>query len=160
MLLKYSVSSWSILITRVLNCASGRLAISSLLSCIFSGALFCSYIWAICCCCCCCCLGAPVTYKGWSLRCSPGRGNPCHCVVTLYVGEGSEREQCRLLCSASFQSLPCYPQSNWALLVLIPSGWASVCSMTLWVSPMNSPARLGLSPAAALTPTGVFSQRL
>ena len=35
MLLKYPVSSWSILITRVLNCASDRLAISSLLSCIF-----------------------------------------------------------------------------------------------------------------------------
>ena len=39
MLLKYPVSSWSILITRVLNCASNRLAISSSLSCIVSGAL-------------------------------------------------------------------------------------------------------------------------
>ena len=37
----------SILITSVLNCASDRLAISSLLSCIFSGALKCSVIWTI-----------------------------------------------------------------------------------------------------------------
>ena len=29
----------------------------------------------------------------------------------------------------------------------------------LWVSPMTSPVRLGVSPAAALTPTGVFNQR-
>ena len=47
MLLKYLVSSWSILITSVLNCAYDRLAMSLLLSCIFSGALICSFIWAI-----------------------------------------------------------------------------------------------------------------
>ena len=29
----------------------------------------------------------------------------------------------------------------------------------LWVSAMNSPVRLGVSPAAASTPTGVFNQR-
>ena len=28
-----------------------------------------------------------------------------------------------------------------------------------WVSPMNSPVRLGVSPATISTPTGVFSQR-
>ena len=43
----YSTISVTILITSVLNCASDRLAISSLLSCIFSGALKCSVIWAI-----------------------------------------------------------------------------------------------------------------
>ena len=32
-------------------------------------------------------------------------------------------------------------------------------SRTLWVSPINSPVRLGVSPAGASTPTGVFSQR-
>ena len=47
MLLKYPVSSCSILITSVLNCASKRLAFSSSLSCIFSGALKCSIIWAL-----------------------------------------------------------------------------------------------------------------
>ena len=41
-----STNPVSILITSVLNCASDRLAISSLLSCIFSGALKCSVIWA------------------------------------------------------------------------------------------------------------------
>ena len=37
----------SILITGVLNCASDSLAISLLLSYIFSGALICSFIWVI-----------------------------------------------------------------------------------------------------------------
>ena len=39
------------------------------------------------------------------------------------------------------------------------SGWVCVCSRPLWVSPTNSPVRLGVSPAAASTPTGVFNQR-
>ena len=38
------------------------------------------------------------------------------------------------------------------------SGWVCVHSKTLWVSPMNSPVRLGVSPAAASTPTSVFNQ--
>ena len=40
-----------------------------------------------------------------------------------------------------------------------PSGWACVPSRPLWVSPTTSPVRLGVSPAAAPTPTGVFNQR-
>ena len=55
-LLPSSIISVSILIASVLNCASDRLAISSSLSCIFSGALTCSFIWAIFF----FCLGAPV----------------------------------------------------------------------------------------------------
>ena len=39
-----------------------------------------------------------------------------------------------------------------------PSGWVCVHSRTLCVSPMNSPVRLGVSPAAASTSTGVFNQ--
>ena len=39
-----------------------------------------------------------------------------------------------------------------------PGGWVWVHSRTLWVSPMNSPMRLGVSPAVS-TPTGVFNQR-
>ena len=58
--------------------------------------------------------------------------------------------------SARFQSLPCYPQSNWAPPVLIPE---QVGSRPLWVSPTYSPLRLGVFPAAASTSTGVFSQR-
>ena len=40
-----------------------------------------------------------------------------------------------------------------------PSGWACAHSRPLWVSPVNSPVRLGVSPAASTTPTGVFTQR-
>ena len=40
-----------------------------------------------------------------------------------------------------------------------PSGWACAHSRPLWVSPTTSPVRLGVSPAAAPTPTGVFTQR-
>ena len=40
------------------------------------------------------------------------------------------------------------------------SGWACVHSKPLWVSPTSFPVRLGVSPAAASTPTGVFNQRL
>ena len=61
--------------------------------------------------------------------------------------------------SAGFQSLPPLPTANWALLVLLPGGWVCVRSRTLWVSPMNSPVRLRVSPAAP-SPTGVFNQRL
>ena len=38
-------------------------------------------------------------------------------------------------------------------------GWVCVHSRTLWVSPANSPVRLGVSPATASTLTGLFSQR-
>ena len=39
------------------------------------------------------------------------------------------------------------------------SGWACAHSRPLWVSPMTFPVRLGVSPAAAPTPTGIFTQR-
>ena len=149
----------SFLIACVWNCASDQLAISSSLICIFSGALICSFIWAgfffflvsvhlLC-------------NKGWSLRCSPGRGNPHHSVVKLYVGEGSEGKQCCLLHSLlAFSHFPHYPQSNWPFWCSFLGGWVCLCSGTLWVSPTNSPMRLRVSPAAASIPTGVFSQRL
>ena len=61
--------------------------------------------------------------------------------------------------SAGFQSLPLL-----RTIKLGPSAAASwvcgcVCSRTLWVSPVNSPVRLGVSPAATSTPMGVFNQR-
>ena len=66
--------------------------------------------------------------KGRSLRCSSGQGNPGHCTVVLYAGEGSEREQCRLLRSQpAFSPFPHYLQTNWALLVLIPR-WVGLCT--------------------------------
>ena len=39
------------------------------------------------------------------------------------------------------------------------SGWACAPPRPLWVSPTTSPVRLGVSPAAAPTPTGSFNQR-
>ena len=63
--------------------------------------------------------------------------------------------------SVGFQSLPPLPT-----IQLGPScansrvgGWACAHSRPLWVSPMNSPVRLGVSPPAASTPTGVSTQR-
>ena len=61
--------------------------------------------------------------------------------------------------SASFQASPLLPK-----IKLDPSGadprggGFCVHSRTLWVSPTNFPVKLGVSPAAATTPTGVFSQ--
>ena len=121
----------------------------------FSGALICSFIWVI--------FFLVSVYllhsERWSLRCSPGWGDAGRCAVTLYVGEGlrGSNGTRSTLHQISVFSLH-YPQSNWAPLVLIPCGWACTHSKPLWVSPMNYPVRLGVSPAAASTPK-VFSVR-
>ena len=87
-------------------------------------------------------------------------GNPQGSTVMLYVVEGSDGEQWRLLHSLLvFSHSLCYPQSNWALLLLLPKWGVCVRSRPLWVSPTNSPVRLGVSPVAASTTTGVFNQR-
>ena len=79
-------------------------------------------------------------------------------IVTLYVGEGLRGSNGACFPSLpDFSHSPCYPQSNWAPLVLIP-GWLGLCTLTCG-SPTNSPVRLGVSPTAASTPTGVFNQR-
>ena len=99
-------------------------------------------------------------FKGRSLRCSPGRGNAGRCAVTLYVGEGprgSNGARLALLWISVFHSdthNQTGPLSCW-----FPSGWACAHSRPLWVSPTTSPVRLGVSPAAAPTPRGVFNQR-
>ena len=83
-----------------------------------------------------------------------------HCAVVLYVGEGprGSRAACSALCW--FQSLPPLPTSKLGPSGAdSPGGWVCVCSRPLWVSPMNSPVRLGVSPTAASTPTGVFGHR-
>ena len=113
---RYSTISVSILITSVLNCASDGLAISSLLSCIFSGALICDLFFHLghffflsrCAC----------YIKGQSLRCSLGRGKAGCCTGMLYVGKGSDRGIVPFVqLSASFQLLPPLPTSK-----LGPSG--------------------------------------
>ena len=42
-----------------------------------------------------------------------------------------------------FQSLPQLPQGSWPFCCWFPGGWTCICSRTLWVSPANSPVRLG-----------------
>ena len=60
---------------------------------------------------------------------------------------------------AIFQSLPPLPTIKLGLSCADSWVCGLVCiSRTFWVSPMISPVRLGVSPAAASTPTGVFSQ--
>ena len=74
-------------------------------------------------------------------------------------GGGAKREYWRPPHSPPDSSPPLrYPQSNWAPLVLVPE-WACAHSRPLWISPTTSPVRLGVSPAAAPTPMGVFNQR-
>ena len=58
------------------------------------------------------------------MRCDAVRGEG------VREGKGSGREQWCLLCSLpAFSHFPLYPQTNWALLVLIP-GWVGLC--TFW----------------------------
>ena len=90
----------------------------------------------------------------------PGQGNTGHCAVTLYVGEGlrgsngthSTLHQISATPSAIHNQIG--PLWFWFL-----SRWACAHSRPLWVSPTTSPVRLGVSPAAAPTPMGVFNQR-
>ena len=149
----------SILITSVLNCASHRLAISSSLSCIFSGALKCSVIWAIFCLF--VCLSWHICYfKGRRPRCSPGRGNAGCCAVMLYMGEGpsgSNGAHLTLLRISIFHS-DTHNQTG-PVWCWFPSKWACAHSRPLWVSPTTSPVRLGVSSVAAPTLTGIFNQR-
>ena len=62
------------------------------------------------------------------------------------------------LLSAGFQSLPLLPTIKLGPWCCFLGGWVCVHSRTQWVSPMNSPVSLGVSPTAASTPTDVFSQ--
>ena len=70
----------------------------------FSGELICSFIWAFF-----FCLSTPVTYKGRSLRCSPGRGNTSLRCDTVCGGGVREGTVLLALLSARFQSLPLLP---------------------------------------------------
>ena len=65
---------------------------------------------------------------------------------------------CSTLCRFSVTPCASHKQSG-PFWCWFPSWWACARSRTLWVFPTNSPVRLGVSPAAASTPTGVFNQR-
>ena len=98
--------------------------------------------------------------KGQRLRCSPGQGDPGHCAVMLYVGEGprgTNGARSTLLRISLFHSA--IHHQTGPLWCWFPSGWACARPRPLWVSPTTSPVRLGVSPAAAPTATGAFNQR-
>ena len=80
--------------------------------------------------------------------------------MTLYVGEGPRGSNgpCSTLCGISVTPSATHNQTG-PLQCQFPSGWACACSRPLWVSPTSSPLRLGVSPTAASTCTGVFNQR-
>ena len=90
-----------------------------------------------------------------------GAGNAGHCAVMPYVGEGPRGSNGarsplhRILVFHSATHKQTGPLWCWFL-----SGWACARSRPLWVSPTTSPVRLGVSPAAAPTPTGVFNHKL
>ena len=87
-------------------------------------------------------------------------GNAGRCAVTLYMGEGprgSNGAHYTLLQISIFHS-DTHNQTG-PLWCWFPSGWACARPRPLWVSPMTSPVRLGVFPAPAPTPTGVFNQR-
>ena len=73
-------------------------------------------------------------------------------------GRVQEGAMALALLSAGFQSLPLLPTIKLGPWCCFLGGWVCVHSRTQWVSPMNSPVSLGVSPTAASTPTDVFSQ--
>ena len=75
-------------------------------------------------------------------------------------GGGADREQWRLPHSPPISIFHSDTHNQTGpLWCWFPSGWACARSRPLWVSPTTSPVRLGVSPAAAPTPTGSFNQK-
>ena len=75
--------------------------------------------------------------------------------VMLYVGEGSDREQWCLFHSLMvFSHSLCYPQSNWALLMMLPE-WMGSC--VFW-DPVGLSNEFSCEAGSFSTPTGVFNQ--
>ena len=97
--------------------------------------------------------------KGQSLRYSPGWDYPLGCVVALYVGRDPRGNNAAYSALGWFSvtSATTHKQIGpfWCWFL---GGWVCVHYRTLWASPMNSPVRLGVSPAAASMPT-VFTAR-
>ena len=89
-----------------------------------------------------------------------GQGNADSSPVRLYVGEGPRGSNgaCSTLQQISVFHSTTHNQTG-PLWCWFPSGCACAHPRPLWVSPMTSPLRLGVSPAAAPTPTGAFNQR-
>ena len=83
-----------------------------------------------------------------------------HCAVTMYVGEGpgGSNGTCSPLHQVPVFNSATHNQTG-PLWCWFPSGCACAHPRPLWVSPTTCPVRLGVSPAAAPTPMGVFNQR-
>ena len=80
--------------------------------------------------------------------------------MKLYVGEGPRGSNGAPSTLLEISATPSATHSQIGpLYCWFPSGWACAHSKPLWVSPMTSPVRLGVSPAATPTPMGVFTQR-
>ena len=85
---------------------------------------------------------------------------PALCRCTLYIGEGPRGSNGARSTLHRISATPSATDNQIGpLWCWFPSGWACAHSRPLWVSPMTSPVRLGVSPAAAPTPMGVFNQR-
>ena len=90
----------------------------------------------------------------------PRRGNTGCCTVTLYVGEGPRGSNGAHSTLHRISTTPSATHNQIGpLWCWFPSGWACARPRPLWVSPTTSPVRLGVSPAAAPKPTGIFNQR-
>ena len=75
----------------------------------------------------------------------------------LYMGEGlrGSNGACSTLHWTPIFHSATHNQTG-PLWCWFPSGWACAHSRPLWVSPTTSPVGLGVSPAAAPTPMGIF----
>ena len=106
-------------------------------------------------------LGELVTVvRDGALLIGQGGATPHHLIVMLCVVEGprGNTATCSALVLLSVTPSATHNQIG-PLWCCFPSGWACARSRPLWVSPLNSPVRLGVSPTTASTPTCVFSQR-
>ena len=72
-------------------------------------------------------------------------------------GQREDSATCSALCRLSITSLTTHKQIG-PFWCWFPGGWVCVHSRTLWISPMSSPVRLGVSPTTT-TSTEFYSQR-
>ena len=98
--------------------------------------------------------------KGWRPRCSPGWGNPGHCMYCCMWGRGPRgiNAASSSLSGLSVTSLTTLKQIG-PIWCWFPCGCVCVCSRTLWVSGRNSPMKHKVPPAATVV-TGFLQQEV
>ena len=72
-------------------------------------------------------------------------------------GPRGNNAACSALCRLSVTAAATYKQIG-PFWCWFPGGWVCVHSRTLWVSPVNSPVRLGVSPTTATKPTSFYRE--